>query len=112
VEFQKYHLNTALIEKMKTLDYQCISEKYRLNSIIMAELEESLAKGDIYGVLKRFVEKAGEIRMELEVLRPTIDINKPNIDAIYTINQRFAEMSLYGQYSAMIFREITAQRTQ
>ncbi len=110
VEFQKYRLNTTLIEKMKTFDYKCFSEKYHLNGTVIAELEESLSRGDIYGVLRRFVDKAGEIRRELEALKPTVDKNEPNIDAIYIVNQLFADMSLYGQYAAMIFRE--TQRTQ
>jgi len=108
-EFQKYPLDKTKIEMLKRIDYNDIIERYQLNTLIMRKLEESLTKGDIYAVLENFAKSAGKIRLELIKLKYTVDQREPNIDTIYIINQLFADMSLYGQYSAMVFREIKAE---
>jgi len=112
IKSQSFNLNIDIVESLKIFDYELFCDRFHMNHTIMKEVEKYLKRGEVFGVLYRIIEKAGEINIRLTHLKSSIDKNIPDIDAIYDINQRFANTSLFGQYVAMVFREITRQGTQ
>lgn len=100
--------NTAVIDKLKSLDYIAIKEKYGLNETVVKKVEAFLGKGDITGVYQQTREEYQEM---LELLRTVNDglqqDSLPGITVFWRLNELMAESSLFGGYVARVFTEIS-----
>jgi hypothetical protein len=105
-EVQRFSLNQMVLEDIKEFDYKGFCCRNKLNPIIMNNVEEYLSKGNIFGLLQKTRDDCTGLRKSLEGLKTTIDEGTKDINAIYQINQNFADTSLFGQYAAMVFREV------
>jgi len=105
----QYQMNPRQIEKLKSFDYKWFCAKWNLNQTAMSEVECYLSTGDILGLPNRFQEQLAAIKTKLKGFRQSVERNEPDINAMYEINQSLLTMSIYGQYAAMVFREVRFQ---
>lgn len=106
---RQYQVNPMVAERLKDFDYKWFCSKHNLNPAVMSEVECYLNTGDILGIPNRFREQLAEIKIQVEDFRKSIESQNPNIDAMYMVNQNLLTMALFGQYTAMIFREVRLQ---
>ncbi len=103
---KEYQGNSIVQEKLKNFDYKFYCAKHNLNPAVMAEVECYFSTGDIIGLPNRVKEQLTEIKIRLEGFKQSIERQDPSIDEMYGINQNMLTMALYGQYTAMVFREV------
>ena len=106
---RQYQVNPTTIEKLKSFDYKWFCVKSNLNPAVMSDVECKLNTGDILGIPNRFREQLAEIKVQMESFRQSIEKKELNIDHMYIINNELLSLALFGQYTAMIFREVRLQ---
>jgi hypothetical protein len=98
--------NETVIASLMSFDYQNYQDKNGFNSVIFYQVADFLKRGDITGLLKRTRLDLGDIALKLEAINGTISLNKMSPISDYRrLNEKFAEVSLFGSYTASVFNE-------
>jgi hypothetical protein len=99
--------NQTFIGALLYFDYTGFREKHGLNKEIFSGLELLLRDGNVTGVYENFRTKTGEISRLLSSLEQDLDKDIfPKIPLLWEINQKYFDTLLFGQYAAMIFKEV------
>lgn len=94
----------AVIDQLLRFDYAAIQQEKALNSVIFADVQSYLSKGDIRGVYHRFLTVAQTLQAQLNVIKTDIDSGKfPQTSDLWNMNQNAAQSLLFGQYTAEVF---------
>jgi hypothetical protein len=98
--------NPYVIEKLQLFDYPGFKEENKLNSEIFIQVEAYLSKGDITGSYIHLNSYMDSILDKLDKIKLNIYSNTfPEITELWSINQKYAETMLFGQYLAQVFIE-------
>ena len=96
-----------IIKKLESFDYLTFQNKKCLNSVIFGGVIDYLKKCDVRGVYKTIYKEMESISTQLTVLKTMIDQDQfPEITTVWQVNQKYAELMLFGQYIAEVFYEI------
>jgi hypothetical protein len=88
-------------------DYTGFREKHGLNKDIFSRVELLLRTGNVTGVYEEIFANTGEISGLLRSLKQDLDNDLfPGIPLLWEINQKYFDTQLFGQYAAMIFKEV------
>ncbi len=99
--------NTDVLKMLEIFDYQGLQEKAALNPVILNEVKTYLIKGDIAGIFSKIVNETGQLLAGLNEVQKQIESGIfPDINGLWRLNQKYAEMMLFGQYVSMICNEI------
>jgi len=97
----------AVIEKLAAFDYGYFMRKYRLNAVIVEEVESYLKKGDITGVFQETYTDFSEILYLLNTVKSAVSMGKlPEIMVFRRLNEKTAEVSLFGSCVARVFSDL------
>lgn len=99
--------NQSFIDALKSFDYDDFRESHNLNPVIFSRLESLLRDGNVTGVYEEIYAKINEISQLLHTVKLTVDKDIfPEIPVLLEINQIYFDSYLFGQYAAMIFKEV------
>lgn len=94
----------AVIDLLTGFDYAAFQQEKGLNSIIFADVQSYLSKGDIRGVYHRFLAVAAVLQAQLNIIKTDIDANRfPQSADLWNLDQNAAQSLLFGQYTAEVF---------
>lgn len=100
--------NRWFIERLLTFDYAGFQVKKGLNASIYNDVIAYLSRGDVTGVFGHILAKTGVILNKLYIIKALVDANTfPEMSILWRINQDFSEVTLFGQFGAEIFYEVT-----
>lgn len=103
---RNHQVKPIVMEKLNEFDYKWFCAEHSLNPDIMSEIECELNTGDILGIPDKFREKLVDIKILMESFRQGVEKKNIDIEKMYSINNEMLSMALFGQYTAMIFREV------
>ena len=96
--------NPVVIEQLKRFDYDSFQEEMGLNGIVFARVREYLGNGDITGSFKYTYQGMIELRLLLVSVYNEISAGRwPDLTVIRKLNEKCAEISLFGSYAARVF---------
>lgn len=99
--------NGVVIFKLRGFDYEKFMGENGLNQVVFARVRDFLQKGDITGIFRKVHSDLKDISAMLEGISAYISSHKmPNISGIWRLNEKFAEVSLFGSYVARVFSEV------
>jgi len=100
--------NQEVILKLKNFDYQGLLTKYPgINTNVFKEMQVYLTKGDVVGCYCKMMIKTLSMINQLYSLKYTMDQNiVPEITGAWSLNQDYSNALFFGQYIAMVFREL------
>lgn len=102
--------NPEPLTTLANFDYASFRETKNLNISIFQQVETYLAAGDIRGVYHKMVTDTGRLLEMLNRIKTAVAAGTlPQMEDLWTVNEAFAEILLFGQYSARIFYEITGK---
>ena len=97
--------NQAVIAGLKDFDYQSFMLENNLNPVVLAEVEGFLQQGDITGLLKKVHTDLVDISEMLKPVNEELALNRvPQLTVLWRINETFSRVSLFGSYTARVFR--------
>jgi len=100
--------NETVITRLKDFDYQSFMLENNLNPVVFAEVEGFLQKGDITELLKKVHNDLVELAAMLKSVNGELALNRvPQLSDLWRINETFSRVSLFGSYTARIFRCLT-----
>ncbi len=93
--------------KFMKFDYSGFAEKRQLNREVMESVANCLSKGHMKGAFEHSVKSHGEILATLENIKSKLE-NKliPDIEVFWKLMQQYAESSLFGNYTSLVFYNI------
>jgi hypothetical protein len=96
--------NQEVISKLLNFDYDSFQQENGFFPIIFAKVKGFLAVGNVTGIYNEFYSNTGEILDLLYLLKKDIDAGIfPDISIAWTVNQKYSEFRLFGQYVARVF---------
>jgi hypothetical protein len=96
--------NQEVISKLLNFFYESFQQKNDLFPVIFAKVKGFLASGNVTGIYNEFYSYTGEILDLLYLLKKDIDAEIfPDISTAWSVNQKYSEIKLFGQYTAQIF---------
>ena len=99
--------NPEVIEKLKGFDYPGFTEKNNLNRQIFKQVEILLSQGNVTGVYEQIFLDTGKILEALYGVKQEIDQNLfPTIYNLWDLNRLYSDSLFFGQYTAMVFKEL------
>ena len=99
--------NPDILEKLSVLDFQALGQQKQMNPVILASVKQFLEKGDITGLLKKTAHDLDRLLEAVELLETDIAAgNIPTLENTWKINETFAEMTLFGSYTARVFAAV------
>lgn len=99
--------NQEVIARLARFDYASFAQANDLNEIILKEVEQRLASGDITGCYKSAYAGMCTIEKLLILVQNEISFNKmPGLPLLWKLNGLYADKLIAGQYVAMVFNEI------
>jgi hypothetical protein len=97
----------AVIDQLTGFDYAAFQQEKGLNSVIFADVQSYLSKGDIRGVYHRFLTAAETLLVQLNTIKTDIDANRfPQPADLWNLDQNAAQSLLFGQYTAEVFHRV------
>ncbi|MCX6581963.1 MAG: hypothetical protein NT166_17475 [Candidatus Aminicenantes bacterium] len=97
----------AVIDQLSSFDYAAFQREKALNSVIFADVQSYLSKGDIRGVYHRFLAVAETLQAQLNTIKTDIDAGRyPQPSALWNLDQISAQSLLFGQYTAEVFYRV------
>lgn len=100
--------NMEVIDQLTLFDYAAFQREKGLNSIIFADVEAYLSKGDIRGVYHRFLSVSENLLVQLNALKADIDARRfPQAQDLWNLNQYITKSLLFGQYTTQVFHQVT-----
>ncbi len=99
--------NQEVISKLLNFDYDSFQQESGLFPVIFAKVKGFLAVGDVTGIYNEFYSYTGHILDLLYLLKKDIDAGIfPEISTVWSVNQKYLEFKIFGQYVARIFYRI------
>lgn len=99
--------NPDMVKKLQSFDYAAFQNKKCLNGNIFELVSSYLKKADVRGLYTTIHKEMESISTQLIVLETMVNNNQfPGIEIIWQLNQKYAELMLFGQYIAEVFYEI------
>ncbi len=99
--------NRSFIDRLIIFDYPGFESAYHLNSVVFAEVEEFLKKGDITGAFKACRSNIrGIITMLGEIKGFSANNRMPGLPLVWSLNELCSDTLLFGQYAARVFADI------
>lgn len=99
--------NQSVIDILKDFDYESFSKENGLNGTIFDKVRGFLQKGDITGVFKYTYSRCLEIIGLLDTIKQDVyGYRLPGLSIFWQLNERTADVSLFGSYVARIFAGI------
>ncbi|MCK4762777.1 MAG: hypothetical protein KAW12_11335 [Candidatus Aminicenantes bacterium] len=99
--------NEPVLNKLKAFDYKGFMVENALNSVIFTRVEDFLKKGDITGLFKKVRGNLKEIDGMLKTIHEKVSLNEmPQISALWSLNEKFSNLSLFGSYTARVFSAV------
>jgi hypothetical protein len=99
--------NPQAIQELAIFDYDTFGEKNNLVKDIYADVKSCLIKGDVRGFYGHLLIYTDNIIDLLRTLKGNIEIGIfPDIENIWTLNQKCSKMLLFGQYASRVFKAI------
>ncbi len=99
--------NQEVIYKLSSFNYESFQEDYVLSPVIFEKVKGFLAAGNVTGIYNEFYSYTGEILDLLYLLKKDIDAGIfPDISIAWSVNQKYSEIKLFGQYVARVFFRI------
>lgn len=93
----------VVIDQLTSFDYAAFQQEKALNSVIFADVQSYLSKGDIRGVYYRFLAAADTLLTQLNTIKTDIDANRfPQSSDLWNLDQNAAQSLLFGQYTAEV----------
>jgi hypothetical protein len=99
--------NQEVISKLLNFDYDSFQQENDLFPVIFEKVKGFLAVGNVTGIYNEFYSYTGCILDLLYLLKKDIDAGIfPNLSTIWSVNQKYSEIKLFGQYVARVFFSI------
>ncbi len=99
--------NQEVISKLLNFDYDSFQQEKGLFPVIFEKVKGFLEIGNVTGIYNEFHSYTGEILDLLYLLKKDIDAGIfPDISTVWSVNQKYSEIKLFGQYVAQIFYSI------
>jgi len=99
--------NQEVISRLINFDYGLFQQEYSLFPVIFAKVKGFLSVGDVTGIYNEFYSCTGCILDLLYLLKKDIDAGIfPEISTVWSVNQKYSEIKLFGQYVARVFYSI------
>jgi len=99
--------NQEVISKLFNFDYDSFQQENGLFPVIFAKVKGFLAAGNVTGIYSEFYSYTGDILDLLYLLKKDIDAGTfPDISIAWSVNQKYSEIKLFGQYVARVFFSI------
>ena len=99
--------NQEVISKLLNFDYDSFQQENGFFPVIFAKVKGFLAVGDVTGIYNEFYLYTGDILDLLYLLKKDIDAGIfPDISIAWSINQKYSEIKIFGQYVARVFYSI------
>jgi hypothetical protein len=99
--------NQEVISKLLSFDYDSFQQENGLFPVIFEKVKGFLAAGNVTGIYNEFYSYTGYILDLLYLLKKDIDAGIfPDISTVWSVNQKYSEFKLFGQYVAQVFYSI------
>ena len=99
--------NQEVISKLLNFDYDSFQQENSLFPVIFENVKGFLAAGNVTGIYNEFHSYTGYIFDLLYLLKKDIDAGIfPDISIVWSVNQKYSEVKLFGQYVARVFYSI------
>jgi hypothetical protein len=99
--------NRSVLESLKQFSYDDYRIEMKLNKVLFDEVEDYLRNGKVTGVFERSISGLSVISNLLLKLKSEVSKDKViSISIAWEINEKLADMSLFGSYVARVFKEI------
>jgi hypothetical protein len=99
--------NQEVISKLLNFDYDSFQQENGLFPVIFEKVKGFLAAGNVTGIYNEFYSYTGHILDLLYTLKKDIDAEIfPDISTVWSVNQKYSEVKLFGQYVAQVFYSI------
>ncbi len=93
----------AVIDQLIGFNYDAFQQEKTLNSVIFADVQSYLSKGDIRGVYHRFLAAADTLLVQLNTIKTDIDAGRfPQPSDLWNLDHNAAQSLLFGQYTAEV----------
>jgi len=103
--------NPVVVNQLKSFDYNRFRKEFNLNPTIFKRVEHFLSKGNVRGVYKDIFIETGNILEKLYIVRESLDSDMfPTVSNLWRINQKYAEVELFGQYVAELFYKLNESK--
>lgn len=100
-------LRLTVFKKLKELNYEKLAKEKKLNNLMINEINNFLANGDLAGIYRSLKADFTDIDLLLEKIEQTVKNHKmPSNTHLWKLNRKFAKTLLRGQYIAEIFHTI------
>ncbi len=99
--------NQEVIFKLLNFDYDSFQKENGLFPVIFEKVKGFLAAGNVTGIYNEFYSYTGYILDLLYLLKKDIDAGIfPDISIAWSVNQKYSEIKLFGQYVTRVFYSI------
>jgi hypothetical protein len=105
IESGNYGYIEERIEKLKEFDFENFANSNSLNGCVFESVECFLKEGDVKGIYRKTYDDLGVLLSRLKAFNDSFDLQNLDAKEMLLINQEFSRLMLFGQYSAMVFRE-------
>lgn len=105
---QTAEYQTNVTDSLTVFDYQGMAVSKQMNGCILDQVESYLKSGDVRGVYQKLYTDFQEIAALLTQIKSDVDSSvSPDLDSVWSLNQKYFKTMLFGQYTAEIFSQIT-----
>lgn len=109
-EAQNASYNASFIGALKNLDYDRLKNANKLNASVFLTVRRFLQPGDVTGAIAYMHKLLLQTRESVYAIQDAVEKETlPTNTHVWDINNKFAEMILFGQYCAEVF--YTAKET-
>ncbi len=99
--------NQEVISRLLNFDYDSFQKENGFFPVIFEKVKGYLAAGEVTGIYNELHSNTGYILDLLYVLKKGIDAGTfPDISTVWSVNQKYSEVKLFGQYVAQVFYRI------
>jgi len=99
--------NQEVISRLLNFDYESFQKESGLFPAIFEKVKGFLASGNVTGIYNEFYSYIGYILDLLYLLKKDIDAGIfPDISIAWSVNQKYSEFKLFGQYVTRVFYSI------
>ncbi len=99
--------NQEVITRLLNFDYDSFQKENGSFPVIFEKVKGYLATGEVTGIYNELYSYTGYILDLLYLLKKDIDAGIfPDISTVWSVNQKYSEIKLFGQYVAIVFYSI------
>ena len=99
--------NQDMITRLMEFNYDGFQRENGLIPSVFERVKRFLITGDLRGIYNEFYSNTGQILDTLYSLKKDVDAGIfPKIPTLWSLNQKFSEAKLMGQYTSMVFYAI------